>query len=188
MALPRKARRWVMPAAVGVSFAEKRVLVVEDSEIESDSLVAMLLGSGLRARAVMSGEEALLALLKASEEQRPIDLVVMDWRLPGIHGIETARRIQAAEGLSRTPAILILSAFERSEVLGGVNDPVLEGFLMKPVTPRRLIDAVTSILHTSMPGGQLLPPPHAVSSLGRATRSAGGRQRDQQRACDRIID
>jgi PAS domain S-box-containing protein len=143
---------------------EKRVLVVEDSEIESDSLVAMLLAAGLHTRAVMSGEEALLTLERASQAQAPIDLVVMDWRLPGINGVEAARRIQAAEGLSQTPAILILSAFERSEVMGGLNDPQLEGFLVKPVTARRLIDAVASIFRGST-HGQPLPEHHVLSSL-----------------------
>ena len=141
------------PIAAGAGRAEKRVLVVEDSEMESDSLVAMLLTAGLRARAVMSGEEALLTLAQAAQAQQPFDLVVMDWRLPGISGVETARRIQQAGGAAPVPGVLILSAFERNEVLGGQDDPRLEGFLVKPVSQRRLIDTVSAIFQAGRSSG-----------------------------------
>ena len=136
---------------------QKYVLVVEDSETESDALVAILLGAGFRARAVQSGEEALLALVQASQSRKPFDLVVMDWRLPGIHGVETSRRIQSLKNLSLTPSILLLSAFERSEVMGGADDPAVEGFLVKPVSERRLIDAVASIFDQSVAAEPLAP-------------------------------
>ncbi len=77
----------------------------------------MLRANGLEARAVASGEEALTALVGQSQAGEPFDLVLMDWRLPGINGIETSRRIKASQSLSKIPAILIVSAFERNEVM-----------------------------------------------------------------------
>ena len=95
---------------------------MDDSENSRHVLMAMLDASGFQARAVSSGEEALTALAHASQSGQPIDLVLMDWRLPGINGIEASRRIKRNPTFSRIPEILMVSAFEREEVLAGHSD------------------------------------------------------------------
>jgi CheY-like chemotaxis protein/HPt (histidine-containing phosphotransfer) domain-containing protein len=69
----------------------------------------------------------------------------MDWRMPGIDGITAARRIKAERSISRTPAILMVSAFDREEAMSGVAVHELEGFLIKPVDESVLIDTIASI-------------------------------------------
>ncbi len=125
---------------------QKSILIVDDSENTRQSLIAMLDRSGYQARAVSSGEEALSALARASQSGRPIDLVLMDWRLPGINGIETSRRIKANPTFSLIPEILMVSAFEREEVLAGHSDVIFDGFLSKPVSKKNLIDAINAAL------------------------------------------
>jgi CheY-like chemotaxis protein len=70
----------------------------------------------------------------------------MDWRLPGIDGIEAARRIKSNQTLSHVPAILMISAFDREEVMSGLGGLQLQGFLLKPVTERQLLQAVDHVL------------------------------------------
>ncbi len=123
----------------------KLVLVVDDSENSRRSLVSTLRANGLEARAVSSGEEALSALAGASQAGEPFDLVLMDWRLPGINGIETSRRIKASRSLSSIPAIVMISAFERGEVMGELNGLELEGFLISPVAESQLLDAIGTV-------------------------------------------
>jgi PAS domain S-box-containing protein len=125
---------------------QKYILIVDDSQNTRHSLVAMLDGSGYQAKAVSSGEEAMSALARASQSGRPIDLVLMDWRLPGINGVETSRRIKANTAFSRIPEILMISAFEREEVLAGHTDVIFDGFLSKPVSKKNLIDAIAAAL------------------------------------------
>ena len=145
------------PPASGDDERQKYILIVDDSENTRHSLVAMLDRSGYVARAVSSGEEALSALARASQSGRPIDLVLMDWRLPGINGIETSRRIKGNPTFSRVPEILMVSAFEREEVLAGHRDVIFDGFLSKPVNRRNLLDAIGAALGSNAAPAEPVP-------------------------------
>jgi two-component system sensor histidine kinase/response regulator len=136
---------------------QKSILIVDDSENTRHSLIAMLDASGYEARAVSSGEEALSALAHASQAGRPTDLVVMDWRLPGINGIETSRRIKANPTFSLIPEILMVSAFEREEVLAGHPDVVFDGFLTKPVSKKNLLHAIAAALGSNVEQAEPMP-------------------------------
>ncbi len=131
----------------------KSVLVVDDSSANRHSLVATLRANGLEARGVASGEEALSALAGHSEADEPFDLVLMDWRLPGMNGIETARRIKSSRSLGKIPAIVMVSVFERHEVMSELNGLELEGFLVCPVAESQLIETIGKVFGTR-PGGQ----------------------------------
>ncbi|HUD12988.1 MAG TPA: PAS domain S-box protein [Terracidiphilus sp.] len=124
---------------------KKSVLVVDDSVNARDVLMAMLGANGLAAKAVSSGEEALSAITHASDNGQPFDLVLMDWRMPGIDGIEASRRIKAQRTISHIPAVLMVSAFEREEAMNGVDNHELDGFLIKPVNESLLIDSIANI-------------------------------------------
>jgi PAS domain S-box-containing protein len=124
---------------------KKSVLIVDDSENARDVLIAMLGANGLVAKAVSSGEEALAAITTASKSGKPFDLVLMDWRMPGIDGVEASRRIKAQRTISRIPAVLMVSAFEREEAMNGVANHELDGFLIKPVNESLLIDSIATI-------------------------------------------
>jgi CheY-like chemotaxis protein len=133
---PGKGSTFVFTASFGVAadglplegrarrrdLLKKSVLIVDDSENARDVLIAMLGANGLAAKAVSSGEEALAAITAASEVGKPFDLVLMDWRMPGIDGVEASRRIKAQRTISRIPAVLMVSAFEREEAMSGVAD------------------------------------------------------------------
>jgi PAS domain S-box-containing protein len=134
------------PVRAPLSDLQKRsVLVVDDSESARDSLVDMLCANGLQARAVASGEEALTALAGGCQRGEPFDLVLMDWRLPGIDGIETSRRIKASRSLSQIPAILLVSAFERDEVMSELRGLELDGFLISPVAESQMVDTISRV-------------------------------------------
>ncbi len=146
----------VRMAASGLQ--SKSVLVVDDSESIRDSLVEMLRRNGQKARAVASGEEALIVLAGSSQAGEPFDLVLMDWQLPGMNGIETSRRIKAHETLSSIPAILMASAFKRDEVMSQLNGLELDGFLLNPVAESQLLDAIDRIFGAGVEGkGNALP-------------------------------
>ncbi|MGB8537246.1 MAG: response regulator [Acidobacteriaceae bacterium] len=145
---------------------QKSVLVVDDSSNSRQWLVGLLRANGLQARAVASGEEALVALEGQSQAREPFDLVLMDWRLPGINGIEASRRIKSSESLSKIPAIVIVSAFERNEVMGELDGPEVEGFLVSPVAESQLVDTIGKVFGARA-GGQAEAPQSAPAKTAR---------------------
>jgi len=124
----------------------KTVLVVDDSADARDVLVAMLTANGFDSRTVSSGEEVIPALDAAWSNHRPFDLVLMDWRMPGMNGVETARKIDARLQSFRIPPIVMVSAFDREQVMHGGVNPGLGGFLIKPVKESVLIETIRALL------------------------------------------
>ncbi len=97
-----------------------------------------------------SGPEALDEIDKSIGE-RPYDLVVMDWKMPGMDGIEAARRIRQEARLERKPAVILVTAYGREEVMLQAEGAGLDGFLVKPVSPSVLFDAVMQALADDAP-------------------------------------
>jgi PAS domain S-box-containing protein len=124
---------------------KRSVLIVDDSEMARRLLLGMVQANGFHARAVSSGEEGLSALVHGSQVGQPFDLVLMDWRLPGMDGIEASRRIKEHPTLSPIPAILMISAFESEDVLRGLKEPRFDAFLVKPITEGVLMRTIASI-------------------------------------------
>lgn len=136
------------PARIGARLAElrgKRVLIVDDNDNAREVLHTMLEANGFAVEAVSSGKRALSLLSEASRDERSFDLVLMDWRMPEMDGIETSRRIRNDPTLSRLPAILMVTAFGREEVMLVANDIGLDGFLIKPVNESILVDTIAEL-------------------------------------------
>jgi len=69
----------------------------------------------------------------------------MDWRMPSLDGLQTARRIKSDETLRRQPAIVLVTAFGREEVREEAENLHLDGFLLKPVTKSMVVDTLVNI-------------------------------------------
>ncbi|MES9966984.1 MAG: response regulator, partial [Sedimenticola sp.] len=115
-----------------------RVLVVDDNAAARETLQGMLSVMGLNVYLVASGEEAVDECLR----QGGFDLVLMDWCLPGIDGAEAAKRILADNTLQTIPAIVLVTAYSREEVIEQAQELDLAGILLKPVSPAVLTDTV----------------------------------------------
>ena len=114
-----------------------RCLVTDDNPSARTILAEMLTGFGFSVAAAESGEEALE---QASAER--FDLVLMDWKMPGIGGLEAARRLKQGES---APAVVMVTAYGREDVLARHESATLDGFLHKPVSASVLLDTVIGI-------------------------------------------
>ena len=128
-----------------------KVLVVDDNATSRDIFREMLESFSFEVTLAASGPEGLSELEKASESQ-PFELVIMDWQMPGMDGIEASRRIKNHRGLSKIPPIVMVTAYGREEVMQQAEELGLEGFLLKPVSPSMLFDAIMQALRKAAPG------------------------------------
>ena len=123
------------------------VLVAEDNEINALLARALLGRLGHWPTIATSGEDALEAFLAARAAGTPFDLVLMDVRMPGIDGLEAARRIRAAEAASgdkRVP-IVALTANAFPEDCEACLAAGMDAFLVKPLDRERLAAALDEI-------------------------------------------
>jgi CheY-like chemotaxis protein len=118
-----------------------KVLVVDDSATSRNILKDILETFSFDVTLAASGEEGLEEIEKADREQ-PYGLVLMDWKMPGLDGIETSRRIKDNRDLSKIPAIIMVTAYGREEIIQQAGKIGLDGFLIKPIGPSVLFDTV----------------------------------------------
>jgi two-component system sensor histidine kinase/response regulator len=131
----------VMPKALNGA----HVLLVDDSSIARDILVEALEALPLRVDTAAGGAEAELLLAAADAAGDPYRLVLTDWQMPGMDGIELARRISANGGLSIAPALVLVTAFGREEVQQQAEAAGITGFLFKPIGQSVLVDTLISL-------------------------------------------
>ncbi len=123
-----------------------KVLVVDDNSAARDSLKAMLEGLTFVVDTADSGETALEMVKSASRREVPYRLILMDFKMPGMDGIEASGLIKTSTGLSDTVAILMVTAHGREDIVSRVQKADLDGFLHKPVNQSLLFDAVMDAL------------------------------------------
>ena len=80
--------------------------------------------------------------IEKADADKPFELVIMDWKMPGMDGIEASRRIKEHSRLSQIPAIIMVTAYGREEIMRKAEEIGLDGFLLKPVSPSMLFDTI----------------------------------------------
>jgi PAS domain S-box-containing protein len=138
-----------------------KVLVVDDNATSRQIFHDILESFSFEVFLAASGEEALEEVTRADPE-RPFELVIMDWKMPGMDGIEASRRIKSHPGLSKIPAIILATAYGREGLMRQADEIGLEGFLLKPVSPSMLFDAIMQGLGIEV---------QAPSRVGRGTEN-----------------
>jgi polar amino acid transport system substrate-binding protein len=118
-----------------------KILVVDDNLTARDIMVGMLANVGAETDQAASGE-ACLALLEQADNKHPYDLVFMDWKMPGMDGVETITKIQSSLSLDHMPMIIMVTAYGREEVGLAAEGLDISSILTKPVTASSMIDSI----------------------------------------------
>ena len=126
-----------------------RALVVDDVESSRHVLVELLAAWSVEAVEAKSGAEAIALLLPpAPAPKRPFDLVLLDWRMPAMSGLEVVRWIRdrvEEQALPEPPVVLMVTAFDREQLLDEAADLPLQAVLRKPVSASRLLDTLVAL-------------------------------------------
>jgi len=138
--------RWPAPPRPGQSAQSgARILVVED-----ESALAMLLTYNLKAAgfAVENAERGDDAEMRLNEA--PFDLVILDWMLPGLSGLEICRRIRARAATRTLPVIMLTARGEESERVRGLSTGA-DDYVVKPFSLPEFMARVQALLRRSRP-------------------------------------
>ncbi len=122
-----------------------RVLVVDDNAHAATVIAEMLQSMSFQVQQVHSGAEALAALQQAAAQEQAFDLVVLDWQMPGMDGLELGRRIGELN-LPRLPHRVMVTAFGREDVLRSAQRQGIEEVLIKPVNASVMFDTLMQVL------------------------------------------
>ena len=112
------------------------VLVVDDDKTCCESTVATLSEIGIAGEWVLSGKEAVRRCYKHHEKKEDYFAIILDWKMPEMDGIETARQIRKRIGSDIT--IILLSSFEFSEIESEAKAAGVDAFIAKPLFRSRL--------------------------------------------------
>ena len=125
---------------------QPHVLVVEDEDALAELLQYNLKKEGFRVSVAADGEEAMMLV----EERQP-DVVVLDWMLPKISGIEVCRRLRGRQETRNLPIIMLTARGEEADRIRGL-DTGADDYIVKPFLMKELFARVRAILRRIRPG------------------------------------
>ena len=131
----------------------RRMLVVDDNDTARKVLEEMLLSMSFQVSTAPSGHEAIEAVRGAANDGAPFDIVFLDWQMPGMDGIETARKIGEFP-LQPAPHLILVTGHGREEVMKGSQEAGIEHVLLKPVSPSMLFDCAMDTLGRKVQAAQ----------------------------------
>ena len=126
------------------------VLVVDDNRTSRQIFEEMLVAFGCRTDRAASGEAGLEMAARALDHA-PYDLVLMDWQMPAMDGIEASLRLRSATHIDRWPKIILVTDHDQEEASKEVARAQLDGLLVKPVSPSHLFNAIVQAFDGDQP-------------------------------------
>ncbi|MCC4116588.1 CHASE domain-containing protein [Aromatoleum toluclasticum] len=134
-----------MPAAPAPALGPRRVLIVDDHPLVRETLGAVVMALGWTAELADSGPAAIDAARARRDAGQPFDIVLLDWRMPGMDGLATAAAMRVLFGSEAQPAIVMVTAADREALRGHPDSRFADRVLTKPVTGGALLETVMEL-------------------------------------------
>jgi len=145
----------------------RRVLVVDDNDTAAQVLTEMLNAMHFESMAVNSGPAAIAAVRDAAAQGMGFDVVLLDWQMPHMDGIETALRIQSLP-LKEPPQMAMVSAFGRDDMRRSALAVGISETMGKPVTASVLFNTMMNVLGRQNTVTRIQTTPERASSAQQA--------------------
>lgn len=124
---------------------DMQVLFVDDNPITRQIMRETFMRWDMTLDLAESGEAALARVARRLQDGTPYDLVMLDWKMPVMDGLETLRRMQASVGQAAMPMTLVITAHEIDELIRQAADLNIALFLAKPINPNSLAEALNQL-------------------------------------------
>ena len=135
-----------------MNLGELSVLVIDDDPVACEHAKLVLGKAGIACETVLSGKEAIELVRLRQARQQPFDLLLIDLKMPGMDGIETAREIRKIVG-HETP-IIIITAYKWDDVLKEAESAGVDSFIAKPLFADNVIEEFRSAYRKKDPAGR----------------------------------
>jgi signal transduction histidine kinase/DNA-binding response OmpR family regulator len=125
-----------------------RVLIVDDLDISRQILREIFLTWGFQVAEAASGPEALTLLKNTNPMEQAFELVLLDWKMPVMDGLEVTRKIREhveSQNIRHMPVVIMVTAFSKDQLLHEAKDVTLDAVLVKPVTPSLLLGTIARL-------------------------------------------
>ena len=153
----------------------KHILLVEDEAAIREMVELALSRAGFETRAVPDAAQAERAI----EQERP-DLILLDWMLPGVSGLDFARKLRRADSTRNIPVVMLTAKGEEGDRLSGF-DAGADDYVVKPFSVKELTARIQAVLKRTTPAGdddpieidglRLDPASHRVTARGETVRT-----------------
>ncbi|WP_286263787.1 response regulator [Thalassotalea atypica] len=122
------------------------VLIVDDSLAAGEILFNLCESQGFIPEVVISGVEALEKMKVAEQKGHPFKLVLADWKMPGMDGIELCKQMTSHAEIVHKPVYVMVTAYDRDDMLKKAHDINLSASITKPVSASTLLDTVMQVM------------------------------------------
>jgi signal transduction histidine kinase/DNA-binding response OmpR family regulator/HPt (histidine-containing phosphotransfer) domain-containing protein len=120
----------------------KRMLIIDDNDAAREILQHIADSLNFRVDTSSSGKQALEMTESAHRDGDPYSIILMDWQMPGVDGVEATRILTERNLIDELHVVIMVSAFGRERVTDAAEGLPVKGFLTKPVTPSNLFDTI----------------------------------------------
>ena len=120
------------------------VLVVDDVQVLLETASDTLTALGTKVELSQSGQDALEKILQKKNEGKLYDVIILDWKMPGLSGLELTKKIREIAG--KDVSIILVSAYDWTQIEDNANDAGVNGFISKPLFRSSLYKKISEVL------------------------------------------
>lgn len=126
--------------------SNKKILVVDDMASTRTNLRNMIAEADMGyVTEAGDGEKALQFLIEAHNKNKPFNLIISDWHMPKLNGLELLKALRKNETFQSLPFIMVTTESEKDSILEAINEGA-NGFLLKPYKQKELVDKIKSTI------------------------------------------
>ncbi|MBB6262466.1 signal transduction histidine kinase/DNA-binding response OmpR family regulator [Paenochrobactrum gallinarii] len=142
-----------------------RVLVADDNPASREILQSIFASWSMKIDLVASGEEVIGALVNHQNSNTPYDLLLLDWKMPGMDGLNTLKVMHADTQINQFPHVILISAYGREQFEQEAEKSGVTSFLTKPIEEAALLETIVNLFNEQKaPDKEKLPDTPTVSA------------------------